>query len=93
MHITVHLGMLALVFFVSIGFCLILRLAQLRSLRHQVLELEKEKMQDHSEILQLQKKLSELQVRLTAPGATPVVPLKEKESAKPEEGKAIRATQ
>ncbi len=93
MHITVHLGLLALVVFLAIAFGLIIRLIQVRALRHQILDLEKDKMQDHAEILQLQKKLAEQQLRLTATVATPVVPLKEKESGKPDEGKGIRATQ
>jgi hypothetical protein len=93
MHITVHLGLLALVVFFAFAFGLIIRLLQVRALRGQVLDLEKDKMLDHAEILQLQKKLAEQQQRLTAPAATPVVPLKDKEAGKPEEGKGIRATQ
>ncbi|ULQ51101.1 hypothetical protein [Flavihumibacter fluvii] len=93
MHITVHLGLLALVVFFAFAFGVIFRLLQVRSLRRQILELEKDKMQDHSEILQLQRKLAEQQQRLNSPVATPVVPLKEKESGKSDEGKGIRATQ
>ncbi|MBZ5858488.1 hypothetical protein [Flavihumibacter profundi] len=93
MHITVHLGLLAFAVFSAFAVGIIFRIAQVRSLRNQVLELEKEKMQDHAEILQLQKKMAELQAKLSTPIATPVVPLKEKESGKPEEGKGIRATQ
>ena len=93
MHITVHLGLLALFVFFAFAFGLIIRLIQVRALRHQILDLEKDKMQDHAEILQLQKKLTEQQLRLTATAATPVVPIKEKESGKPDEGKGIRATQ
>ena len=40
-------------------------MVQVNILRKQVLELEKEKMDDHAEILQLQKQLADLQSKLS----------------------------
>ena len=92
MHITVHLGLLALVVFCAFAFGLILRYFEVKALQSRVLDLEKEKMHDHSEILQLQKKIADQHPRGTGLAATPVVPLKDKELGKPEEAKGIRAT-
>lgn len=93
MHITIHLGLIAAAVLGAFVFGLIIRAVQVSSLRRQVLELEKEKMQDHAEILQLQRKLADQQLRINSTAATPVVPLIDKDSNKPDEGKGIRATQ
>lgn len=93
MHINLHIGLIVLMLAIAFAVGIAFRLIQIRSLRNQVLELEKDKMQDHAEILQLQRKLAELQSRLAQPVATPVVPLIEKEQQKPDGGKGIRASQ
>jgi hypothetical protein len=92
MQITVHLGLLALVVFCAFAFGLIIRYFEVKALQSRVLDLEKEKMLDHAEILQLQKKLADQHLRVTGLAATPVVPLKEKELGKAEDAKGIRAT-
>lgn len=94
MQITVHLGLLALVMLCAFVAGLLFRVLQVRSLRRQILELESEKMQDHAEILQLQKKNADLQqARASQPAATPVVPLIDKDPGQPDNGKNKRATQ
>ncbi len=72
---------------------LLLRLVQVRILRKQVLELEREKMEDHAEILHLQKLLADQQSRPDSLPATPVVSLKDKDSGQPDNNKNFRATQ
>ncbi len=93
MVIKVHLGLLALLFLLSFLAGMLLRYLQARSLRNRVLELEGEKMQDHAEILQLQKKLAEKQDRNNPPVSTPVVPIKDKDSSQPDAGKSKIASQ
>lgn len=94
MQITVHLGLLALVMLCAFVAGLLFRILQVKALRRQILELESEKMQDHAEILQLQKKIADQQQsRTNPPAATPVVPLIEKESGQPDNGKNKRASQ
>jgi hypothetical protein len=93
MHVNLPIGLIVLMLAIAFAIGITFRLIQIRSLRNQVLELEKDKMQDHAEILQLQRKLSELQSSLAQPVATPVVPLIEKEQHKPDGGKGIRASQ
>ena len=78
MEITVHLGLLVLAGTLAFFAGLLFRWIQVRLLRKQLLDLEKEKMEDHAEILSLQRKLSE-SVNSSNPAATPVVPLKDKD--------------
>jgi hypothetical protein len=92
MHITVHLGLLVIGFFCAFLAGLIFRLIQLRILRHQIFQLEKDKLLDHAEILQLQKKIANMGRSITTDsGSTPVVLLKEKDSNLPEKGKNKKA--
>ncbi|KIC96149.1 hypothetical protein [Flavihumibacter solisilvae] len=79
MQITVHLGLLVLAGALAFSVGLLFRWIQVKLLRKQLLELEKEKMDDHAEILSLQRKLSD-SVNSSHPAATPVVSLKEKDS-------------
>lgn len=94
MQITVHFGMLALGLGSAFIVGLLFRMMQVKSLRKQVLELEREKMQDHAEILQLQKQLADIQhTKYNQQAATPVVPLMEKELAAGDLSKNKRASQ
>lgn len=94
MQITVHFGMVALGLGSALLVGLLFRTMQIKSLRKQVLELEREKMQDHAEILQLQKKLADnQQSRFIHQASTPVVPLKDKELVTGDLSKTKRATQ
>ena len=86
LHINLHFGILALLLFLAFVAGFFLRSLNINSLRERVLELEREKMQDHAEILQLQKKMSEKQQdKASSPAATPVVALKE--NGQPDGGK------
>ncbi len=94
MQITVHFGVLALGLGAAVAVGLIFRLAQVKSLRKQILELEREKMQDHAEILQLQKQLADTQqAKYSQQAATPVVPLMDKEIGAVDLSKNKRASQ
>jgi hypothetical protein len=69
-------------------------MAQIKSLRKQIMELEREKMQDHAEILQLQKQLADFQQsRANLQTPTPVVPLMEKDLGAVDLSKNKRASQ
>jgi hypothetical protein len=61
-------------------------------LKRQIFEMEKEKMLDHAEILQLQKALAGIQATKQNTASTPVVPIKDKEPNQVENGKNFRAT-
>ncbi|WP_156123748.1 hypothetical protein [Flavihumibacter sp. ZG627] len=88
MHITLHPGLIVLAMAGSFIFGLMIRMVQVNILRKQVLELEKEKMDDHAEILQLQKQLADLQNKPSNPSvSTPVVPIMDKDSGQPDAGK------
>lgn len=87
----VHLGLLALLLVLAFALGFLFRAFGIKKIRDQVFDLERDKMQDHAEILQLQKLLSEKQERASAPASTPVVPLKE--NGQPENGKNKRASQ
>jgi hypothetical protein len=94
MQITVHFGVIALGLGAAVSIGLLFRLGQIKSLRKQIMELEREKMQDHAEILQLQKQLADYQhSKYNQQAATPVVPLMEKELGTGDLSKNKRATQ
>ncbi|HEY8397114.1 MAG TPA: hypothetical protein VIK80_04180 [Flavihumibacter sp.] len=94
MQITVHFGMVALGLGSAFLMGYLIRTMQIKSLRNQILELEREKMQDHAEILQLQKQIAEYQQsRQFNQASTPVVPLKEKEIVSGDLSKNKRASQ
>ena len=94
MQITVHFGVIALGLGAAVSIGLLFRLGQIKSLRKQIMELEREKMQDHAEILQLQKQLADYQhSKYTQQAPTPVVPLMEKELGTGDLSKNKRASQ
>lgn len=97
MQITVHLGLLALVMLCAFGAGLLFRFLQVRSLSRQILELEREKMHDHAEILQLQKQMAALMQERNpdhaAAQTTRIVPLKDKGTDQPNNGNHKRASQ
>lgn len=91
LHMNLHLGVIALLLFLAFVVGFFVRSLNINALRNRVLELEREKMQDHAEILQLQKKMSEKQERAVSAGSTPVVALKE--NGQPDGGKNRLASQ
>ncbi|GAO41684.1 hypothetical protein [Flavihumibacter petaseus] len=92
MHITIHLGLLVLWALCSFLAGLVFRFLQARYLKNQLLQLEREKLENHAEILQLHKKLSELRAANENQNGTPVVQFKEKEANQPTDaGKNKRA--
>lgn len=94
MQITVHFGVIALGLAAAVSVGLLFRMAQIKSLRKQIMELEREKMQDHAEILQLQKQLADFQQsRANQQTPTPVVPLMEKDLGAVDLSKNKRASQ
>ncbi|MCF1716574.1 hypothetical protein L0U88_18170 [Flavihumibacter sp. RY-1] len=94
MQITVHFGVIALGLGAAVCVGLFFRMGQVGSLRKQIMELEREKMQDHAEILQLQKQLADLQhSRSSQQTPTPVVPLIEKDLGAGDLSKNKRASQ
>lgn len=93
LQITVHIGVLALGLGGAFVVGLLARTSQLSSLRKQITELEREKMDDHAEILQLQRQVADFQNLASKDAASaPVVPLIDKEPSAKELSKNKRAS-
>ncbi|MFT4024837.1 MAG: hypothetical protein QM664_13760 [Flavihumibacter sp.] len=91
LHLNLHFGLIALILLLAFLAGFFVRSLNISYLRNQVLELERDKMLDHAEILQLQKKIAEKQKKPAARTSTPVVALKE--NGQPEGGKNRLASQ